>query len=313
MSLYERYETLSPIYKGGLTNHLPMVLVVLQNHKIDNVKIIQKLDRYHHDRGIFDLSNRSNPITDFEQEYINRTSYYLGEMNRKGKEVVIGEMINKHDDAISSALMHGIIRLSYAVKSKEDIQIAQALAYFEVCSTDLELDGVIVKPDKMAEFIEHMRLTVNEMDITFPTNRTMDKIETLLSNNIIKNLLFKVEGLLLNKGDILDILLTKYLETEDFYVLHLITGFHAIYELEEYFVDFRHVLVQYLLMSEVIMLLNTKKIVYDRKPLYTIDECISFIGNLDDAHDIKLMHSVYELSRFFDNRKLALVANTIIK
>jgi hypothetical protein len=139
MDLYRRYEALSPIYQGGLTNHLPMVLNALRELGIDDDIIISKLDAYRDSKGLYDLTDSNVPIDSFNQTYINRTGFYLGELNHKGEDIVIGEFINANKFGISSVLFHGLIRLAYAKKVHHPLMIAQSLAYFEITSEKVEI------------------------------------------------------------------------------------------------------------------------------------------------------------------------------
>ncbi len=311
MDIYNRYEALSPIHHGGLTNHLPMVLVALEKCGVDSEKIIQKLDSYKEDRGIFDLTDKASPVDEFDQEYINRTGFYLSELNHKGEDIVLGMFLNENRHSISAALFHGVIRLYYAKESKNPLQVAQALAYFELSLQDISIDVFELRNDEFYNHFEELREHVLNLDHKFEVNNTSGKMKEIMNLPIVKSGIAVMKNI--NKKEILDFVLTRYLETKDFYVLHLITGFHAIIELEEYLPNFDEMLKHYLAVAQIIMLLNPVKNEYQTQFTEEVYELMNSIEELEDFHDIKLLFSLRELSKLFDNEKIKYVANIIFE
>lgn len=311
MDMYRKYEALSPIYQGGLTNHLPMVLVALKELKVPTEKITEKLDEYCKQKWLLDLTDSNTPIDEFNQEYVNRTSYYLGSLNHKGEDIVIGEFINKNKFNISSSLFHGLIRLAYAKEVHHPLMIAQALAYFDISVEPIKLEATYVDEDEFRKLYCQLFDSFKALDYPFESSNTMDKLKELLDINLVnKNLLYLKNP---NREFILDFILTNYQRTKDFYILHLITGFEALLELEEYIFDFDKVLNHFFALSQVIILFNTSILVEDAILTETLQNLTIEVEDLSDFHEIKLFYSIVKLDKLFKNKKLAQIANQIFR
>lgn len=311
MKIYKRYEALSPIYQGGLTNHLPMVYTALKQLGLSNEEIIVKLDKYKDQKGILDLTEITTPISEFEQEYINLTSKHLGEINHKGVDVVLGEFINQFKYNIESALYHGLIRLAYAKQENNPLMIAQAMAYFELSSECIELSKTnIIKSKNFDEYNDMYLEKFMMIDFQFNAQRTMEKYRELLNQEIVKESLVRLSDI--SKEKVLSTILNKYAKTECFYNLHVITGFEALLELEEYIFDFDKVLNHFFLTAQVFMLFTMEE--KDEKVIKNLGfkELTKQVINLDDAHKIKLFYSLKKLDRQFDNIQILQIANSIM-
>lgn len=309
MDIYQKYEALSPVYQGGLTNHLPMVLIALKELGVPNDLIIKKLDNYRDEKWIFDLTNSNTPIDNFNQEYINRTSYNLGVLNQQGEDILIGEFINKNKFNISSALFHGLIRLAYAKQVHHPLMIAQALAYFEICVETVEFKATYIDVDEFEQSYRRLFNSFKDLNYTFESNNTMGKLKELLEHNLIgENLFYLINP---SQEFILNFILTNFKRTNDFYILHLITGFEALIELEEYILDFDEVLNHFFVLAQVIVLFNTSVIIEKSLVTKSIDDLIEEVGNLTDFHKIKLFYSLVKLERLYKNEKINLIANQL--
>lgn len=316
--IYERYEALSPIYQGGLTNHLPMVLTALKNLGLSDALITVRLDHYKEVKGILDLTETTTPISEFEQEYINRTSFYLGELHHKGEDIIIGEFINKYKYNISSALFHGLIRLAYAKQEKNDLMIAQALAYFELSSETIEQPNAhVIHTGDFGDGLQRM-MPFMKLNYQFKSTRTMDKYKELLEIPEVQDNLVMLRDI--NKEFVLDYVLRNYLRTSDFFILHLITGFEALLELEEYIFDFDEVLNHFFLITQVFCLFDTSNIedftlesTYSSLDLSPFDDLMTHIPELIDAHDMKLFYSLFKLNKQFENKWILTIANNIFE
>jgi len=311
MDIYRKYEALSPIYQGGLTNHIPMVLVALKELGVTEEKIAEKLDNYRQQKWLFDLTDSNTPIDDFSQEYINRTGFYLGELNHKGEDIVVGEFINKNKLTISSGLFHGLIRLAYAKQVHHPLMIAQALAYYELTMGNVEFKATYIDESEFEESFSRLFNAYKELDYTFETEGTMNKLNEILTNELVsENLVYLKTP---NRKYILDFILSHYLRTKDFYILHLVTGFEALLELEEYIYGFEDVLNHFFVLAQAFVLFNTSTLIEDTQDTKSLEELIKEVEHLVDFHDIKLFYSLVKLSNLFENKKINKIANQIFK
>ncbi len=312
MSLYNKYEALSPIYQGGLTNHLPMMLNILEKWKVKREDIEVLLDQYHDNRGIFDLSNNVAPITDFEEKYVHLTSYYLHEFHTSNMEEVVSTFITNHKNCLPSSLFHGLIRLYYSLQSDNELQVAQALAYFDLVAGDFKLEGKLVSSNQIEYYLEKAREDYIKLGLTIKSDSATDKYFELLTHESVRNLIVTSENGSITKEDLLDFILTKYLETNDFYVLHLITGFHALTGLNKYNYQFNYTMKQFFMSAQVFFLLNPNKEMIRSTKLLSKDELYSKRFYLTDPHAMKLFNSILDLMDTYNNKKLLIVANRVI-
>lgn len=313
MSLYTKYEALSPIYQGGLTNHLPMMLNILEKWSVKPEDIEQLLDQYHNDRGIYDLTNTALPITEFEEQYVHLTNHYLHEFRNSNLKEVVSNFITNHQSNLPSALFHGIIRLYYSLQTDSELQVAQALAYFDLVTADYTITGKLVDANQIDYYIEKARETYISLGITLKSNSTTDKYFELINNESIRKLIVRSENGSFSKEEMLECILTRYLETEDFYILHLITGFHALIGLNKYNYNFQNTMKQFFMNAQVFFLLNPTKNTLQSQKILTKDELFENRYYITDAHDMKLFNSVLDLSYSFNNPKLLVVANKVIE
>lgn len=314
MNLYEKFEVYSPIYKGGLTNHLPMVITALINLEVNDENILNFAENYIDHTGIYELTDPTVPKTEFEQEYINKTNHYQYLINKKGVDVVLGEFLSKHAINAASGLFHGIIRLAYAVTSKNELYISQALSYYELISQKTQTKGNPVPANTLQDAFDILRVTRSSLDHEFKSNRTMEKFAEIRDQEGIKGRLSYPTNAQFALNEMLDLFAKEYLRTSDFYILHVITGFEALLQLEEFIVNFNDVLVQFYLDSQLMMLLTNSVNEIELVENPSDFESLKYrITELTDAHDIKLFFSLYNLNKRFDNSLLIHIANKIWK
>ncbi len=307
--IYERYEALSPIYKGGLTNHLPMVLTALKKLEVPREITIDILENYKEDKGLLDLTEQTTPVSEYEQVYINRTSFYLGDIHHRGEDVVIGEFLNKYKMNLGCALFHGIIRLSYAKQEGDDLMIAQALSYYELSSEKVDFMSTYITEKEFMSNLTQMKESMKQSGMKIINGRTSESFNEFLKHDFVVKNLRKLR--VPSKDFIINLLLTEYENTRSFYTLHLITGFDALLELEEYIYDFSDILNQFLLYAQVFLLFDVAKSEHINIERHSFQEMMKNVHLLKGAHEIKFFYSLLRLNKLFDNERLLRVANSI--
>jgi hypothetical protein len=307
MKLYRRYEALSPIYQGGLTNHLPMMMIALLKLGLKEDIIIDKCDQYKQEKGVLDLTEVSTPVTEFEQAYVHLTSTYLGEINHKGIDIIIGEFIQKHQHMVVSGLFHGLIRLAYAKEVGDPLLIAQALAYFDCISGEVKVNTKKVDRSIAFAWFDDLRTTFLEDIDSLEKHSTYERLQEIIHHPLIDGNIGKVQNI--RRNDLLSFVLTYYLDTKSFYVLHLITGLEALFELEEYFTHFQDVLDDFFVFAQLFILFDKRQevVVSDK----TVEDVIKQVELMNNAHDIKLLYSLSKLKRLFDEPLIDKVASTL--
>lgn len=307
MRLLERFEALSPTYSNGLTNHLPMMIIALQKLGIDEGDIEFISEEYVGSKHIPDLTDKYYPKSKQEEEYITLTNLYITKINKLGKDEVVKWYLNKAKFALVSGLFHGLIRLSYALMTDSDLLVAQAMAYFDVIYFECDLPYSIKEDERkeLDKLVKHRVKTITN----FESKSTMKRLEELINNDYIKDNLYSIRG---NAEErMLELFLNQYLKTKDFYMLHIITGFHALISLKEYFTNFEEVLDNFFVHGLLFTLIHDyKQEEYD----YVPSELKVFenrIPDLRDAHEIKLLFSVLELYKLYHIDDLKKVITSI--
>lgn len=310
MNLLKRFSTLSPIYQGELTNHLPMLIIALESLGVANSSIKTIAEEYVTDKSISDLHSQLTalPITPFEKKYISLTNTFLNVINDSGLEVTLTNFFKQNQFSLASGLFHGLIRLYYAILSENDLQIAQALSYFFIISSEEILTGHVENNTNTFKELIKKR---TDMSIKFESQGSMDKFQTLLEIPFIKEGIFTLPVSESKEEEILSLFVSEYLSTRDFYTLHVITGFHALHSLKDYFEDYNSVLDNFFLQAQVFMLINNHKDLFVFEGELRLFESTLEIAQLEDAHNIKLLHTCVELYDIFKIDDIKKIITTI--
>jgi hypothetical protein len=311
MKDYRRYEGLSPIYQGYLTNHLPMYYQILKEYNVEKELLFERLDNYKNDRDLYSLTDQMYPTSDFEQQYIQKTSQYLGELHRYGEDVVIGNVLHQYQHGLHGHLFHGIIRLMYAVRSSYDLLIAQALAYLSLVADIDRLSAPLQSVSSFDALFHDLREVIQEEEKDSDAS-TMDHMDRLYRCSRVKKRLVRVENISTKRLDIIEALLEQYNETAGFYTLHAITGLHALFELEEYIIDFDDVFKELFIAIQLFVGMDK---IQDQKQETVIvmwEDIEKQFLELEDVHDIKLIFSLRQLSRQFRLNQAVVIASKIL-
>ena len=310
MKLHERFSTLSPIYSGGLTNHLPMMITALRLLDVEEevIELISK--EYVEKKNIVDLSNSGIENDPFNDEYIRLTNYFLQEMKHHGVEEIMYNTLSSSSYSLHSGLFHGIIRIAYAYMENNELLIAQGLAYFDLIKSELKLEGKV--SENLQKDFENL-VSIRKKDIEIRKTRTMDKVQIVLENDDVLNNLFYPKDILKYKEGALELFVEYFNKTKDFYILHVITGYHALHVLTQFFENQESTFNNFFMQSLVIMLLNPHDSYIARKvEQYSFYELYKEVPNLKDAHDIKLFLSLSYFYERYDMESLKEAANLII-
>lgn len=309
MIRYRKYEGLSPIYRGHLTNHLPMVYVIFELLDVPEQDAEAWLDAYKKSRDLYELTDPTYPKSDLEQAYVNQTGFYLGEINKYGLDVVVGTFLNNHANDLDSALFHGLIRLAYGVLSNEELLVAQALAYYEVSSEPSEDTAPPIPFDSVKDRLHAMIARVDELASAELGHR--ERLELLREDPTYRTQRFRIEQIGRHRADLLHLLVRRYQETRDFFVLHTITAYHALHVLEEFYVDFDEVLDRFVVQAVPHLVVAKPSDAAMPTELASFDDLLRNITSYDDAHAVKLLYSLSELNKLYDCPLCLTVANGI--
>ena len=308
MKLHQRFSTLSPIYDGGLTNHLPMMITALKLLDVEEQDIELIAEEYVGSKNLLDLSHSGIENDIYNDEYIRLTNFFLNEMKRIGISDTVSEVLNANSYALHSALFHGIIRLAYALLEYDELLIAQSLAYFELSKEDMKMEGTR-KEDITEAFRELTEIRKNEIELS--TYSSMSRFSEVMDNaNIVDNMFYPYD-ILHNKDKVLKLFVDYYNKTHNFYILHVITGYHALHILSQYFENEEEAYNNYFMQAVVFMLLSDHQEYFTSTNQNEFSYLSNKVPYLRDAHDIKFFFSLSYFYELYEVEELKIAAQSI--
>jgi hypothetical protein len=290
--LINKYKNYSPYYGPGYTNHLPMTLYALYALGCSEIFLNEFSGKYIEDTDLVSLNEVSGIDRNVEGCLGQRDKYgaYVTHFEEKRKtesiDYLIRDTLNSLSLGIGSVLFHSLIRLSYAVTSKNDDEIIRGLAYFsssyEAVQEEVRvIPSCIIRP-------EFMRF-ISERKGYFHLGGEPEEKEAV----------------------ILDALCDLYIATGSFIVLHTITGFEALHTLKSYFEDYNKAIDTYTesVLKALLRVTDNdyRKIVIDKA--MTFEEMKKEICLYGNSHTVKLLYSADKLYQVFKNEKL----NTVVR
>ncbi|MCK8061201.1 MULTISPECIES: hypothetical protein [unclassified Fusibacter] len=302
----------SPIYGGSLTNHLPMYEWALKQLNTPVDLIAKRSEAYLKATGVVDLDSVYTKPNDLEQHYLNRVNHYRMTIAEKGFEHAVRWFIKDRRHEMASALFHGLIRLAYAVESGSVENLARAMAYFEAVSTEIHL---LAKPVALSSAKEAwIRLMQKRLltKLTFEDGATMSKVKVIMHNAHLMSDLTKLERDQNMEAVILSIITEWYLMTEDFYVLHVNTGFQALVTLRAYIEDIEEWFIEFHVLAQVFSLIGHRHHQVKELEETTWKVMLEEVSELEEVHDVKLFYSMYTLARHFNEPNLKKIARLLL-
>ncbi len=282
----------SPIYDGGLTNHLPMMLRSMERLGL-SAKRIQEVKKLY-------LSSKNIEIaaeTEIGQSFLR--------LREEMKDVDVKEYLSDKLHTFPSALFHCLIRLYFSIGDREE-EIS-ALAYYEMGRTEYNIDFKETNDIKL-----HMKSLIEmreDLQLKFVGFSSMEKYRTILSSPLKEAFRAPKNP---NPVDMLNVFLDAFSRTKDFYILHVITGFQALLGLKDYF-DIDLALVEYYKHAQVFIVLSNNFGERLPKANHDFEYYLKRADTLEDAHDIKLLYSLMKLREIDDNEELTRIAKFITK
>jgi len=217
-------------------------------------------ENYVRENEIPDLHDQYYPNIPFEDEYISLTNKYINVILEFGIDKTVHDFLQDMQFSLESGLYHGLIRLYYALlQGKDELLVAQALSYFYLMSKEYIVDGSYkTSIDSFTDLVEYRK----NLDYTFKSFVSLEKFEELLEIPGISSRLFRLEDISNKENQLVDLFVKQFLQTRDFYILHVITGFQALHALKCYFDDYEDVLNMFFTKAQVLMVLNDYKEIY---------------------------------------------------
>lgn len=228
LKLLKQSQHFAPQYQHGLTNHLSMTLVALDSCQASE----QQLNEFyqHYTTRLESLDDES--IRHTQRRYLDAQAQYLAELEKHGTEATLKRHISELVTGISAAGFHGIIRLAYAVLSEQHEEIAAALAYWQC-----EYQFLGAQENTSRGSAEQHIAKIQEAFSAQP------EVEGLIADAMLKTYqsepyaLFRALPEQLTFEQVAKITLDHYARSDDFNLLHGVTGLHALTLLRPYISD----------------------------------------------------------------------------
>ena len=159
--LYERLSSLTPLLQGKQINYLPMMVGALKEQGVEEEVVKDLVESFIQTMPVGDLGEKLYPKSKFDSYYIHKTNYYLGQLKRRSFDRIFQDLLKEPGDLGRTFEFAGIVRLHYALKSENELSLAEALALFDLSiekvSVDVEetLSFDDVKEDLCKTYKEH--------------------------------------------------------------------------------------------------------------------------------------------------------------
>lgn len=297
-------------YMSGLVNHLPMGQLALYQMGNDLNRIKAYSEEYIR-KGNIDLIRESYEEKNSVEECVGNRDLYepcldliSKEIESKGMDKMISNILNDYPLGLSSGLFHTTIRLAYAVegiRSDKELEkeVARALAYYITAYRKADRFYRQVSP---SQFKKQVKMLLEDENISslIAGKATMgQKMKALYDDERYLEIGPVIEGDVEDKvKGLLDLLLPLLDKTNNIAILHCITGLHALLVVEEYFEDFIKAL-DIMTTSIITHLLTVKGIEIDdnKSKLEDLEwkEIIEKASKSSDVHTIKFTYTAKEL------------------
>ena len=266
-------------YGGGLANHLPMAALALHRLGATDERLQEFVTFY---------SRRLNPRPADEAQ---RAAKFEEALQARGRDALLADVLPRLTPAIGSAAFHGLIRTAYAVDSGDDIDLPDALTYWEM--TYAELGGPEGDPrfDTAAEAFEAMHRD-ERLPKEFGGRLIIGAMKSAVAHREFEDYLRPIRNLTLD--DLARVAASVYLATGSFTALHLLTGCHATRVLQPWLADsaLQHLVIAMLAGYAAIGRPALDAPLQDDAPGW--DEISARAIESNDDHDLKLVYSARE-------------------
>ncbi|MDR4503808.1 MAG: questin oxidase family protein [Candidatus Scalindua sp.] len=308
--------TFSP-YASDLVNHLPMGQLALYMMGNDVEKIASYSESYIKSGRIDKIKVEFSPVETIT-ECVGKRDLYEAcllliekEIQLKGVEKVIAEVLNSYPLGISSGLFHTTIRLAYAVegmKLDQDLEeeVARALAYYITAYREGSVFNKKVNPSRFLESIEKVFNNGEIIELLKSNPSRGKKLHALYNDSKYMEMGLLIDGSNEEKVvNLLELLLPILDETDSILVLHCITGLQALLVLEDYFNNFSYILdIMTTYIITHLLTADNEGVPMDLGENKSWDNIIRDSSNSTNVHTIKYAYSTSELYKKYNIDKL---------
>jgi len=304
-----------PFFKSGETNHLPMALYAMEKlnatekemkHFIVEYEKTHDMEKLHVAKSVIYENNWIEYLgnNDMFEDY---QVFFNSEIKRLGWEKTIITYFNRIISGIASEAFHCLIKLCYAIESKNSEEVVNGLAYSCACYFEIPTIEKDKSKKSVAEIIKDIENSNWFSKHTYEGNTISKKLIKVFHDPEFSTHIqfpdFTNEVVIQQlKNSVLKIHLAKW----NFISLHMVTSFHSLKIIEPFILNKEDLYIKYwtsiigclLAINKVANTNSALDIVCDFSWEVTFKKAIETM----DEHAIKLVYSCfmeYNLSHDF--------------
>jgi hypothetical protein len=228
---------------SGLTNHLPMALVAKAALGAGSDELSRFANKYR--SRLIAVAEPEQRLTSLSwQRAIGEPSAYADLVDYFSREIGdhgIDETLRRHlvflVDGIAGAAFHGVIRLAYALDSKESRRVSTGLAYF--AASAMTLGPLNIGPTRSddPEFLLGELAKVDHCKSVSSAKTIGEQMKDVVSNPAFSEVVSSLEIDEHTPRRLAAAALKIYASTDDFTALHGVTGLEALSKIRPYVDD----------------------------------------------------------------------------
>ena len=245
------------IYGNRLANHLPMALIALDRMGADEEKMRTFAKRYSRKLEPLSYSDSTavkNPLESLgvRDDFNGHLAFFLEQIKKSGSESVLSNYLPALFSGLSASAFHALIRLGYALEINDPEEIAFALAYW---SSEFQALGSLgeASDDSPLEIMASCSEAIKAR--CFTGGIIIDQMVAISKYEKFQQAVCYPATLSLEQLSKLAI--QAYLATDNFTLLHGVTGLFAFRLLQPYLSNFDEAL-KYFWQAFLIAFLSTK-------------------------------------------------------
>lgn len=233
---FNKYKDYASDYNGGLSSHIPMVSYSLYELGVPFNEIEEYLDKTIERIKISkeDFTELYNIDDENFEKYLgiedslgSYYNYFSQKINKSNYLEIIGEFLPKLIKGVAARAFHPLIRLSFAVRSKNEEEVIKSLSYFASTFAPHQFNLLPAKSENPLESLKILVESVKDEDCS--GNLIVDRIEKIYRLDGFKKNAFTLKGNDLEILSQLDIIINKlFVETKNFTILHAVTSKEAL-------------------------------------------------------------------------------------
>ncbi|MCG3863740.1 MULTISPECIES: questin oxidase family protein [unclassified Photobacterium] len=291
-----------PTYKNGVTNYLPMSLVALDQMGTNDECVLHFYHQY-----ITQLENVAR-----NESFLIQANEIEQRIKNDSVETTLSAYMPRLIASFNAQAFQCMIRLSYAIKSQQQREIAYALAYWD---QNYQLITPLSTADKYNAEQQLKQLAHTFSNSSFQANNISQRIfEVAQHPNYLKLAPVPVD---ITIEKVLQLVVDYYRKTDDSTLLHGITALHAFIELLQYFPD-QQTALQWFWQSYTAAFTTVGKKLQQHRDVLPTPPHLSWLETITrgalskNEHTITLIYSCSELYKRYPMTELKYIANQCI-